>query len=115
MTVKQDNLVKERLKDHKASDVEIARRAGYSNKTASKKAYSLLQNDKIQAKIQEYGEIGLDTLKDVAKNSKIDIARASAGKTLVETAYGRPKDNKQNIIGDVTINVLKLADSSNEL
>ena len=115
MTVKQDNFVLERVKDPKASDTEIARRAGYSEMTAKKRAHSIKNNDKVLKRIQDLGITGLNTLEDVAKHGKVEIARVQAGKTLVETAYGRPKDNKQNIIGDVTINVLKLSDSLKSL
>lgn len=82
---------------------EAALKAGYAHpKEASR----------IEKKIREYGEVGLDTLKDVALYGTNELARANAGKTLTETAYGRPKnndDNKQSI-GNITINVQRLED-----
>lgn len=104
MTTRQDKFIKS-LKTAK-TPTDAARQAGYAQPKTS--AYKLLHDEQLQKKIQSLGILGLDTLEDVATNSKVDIARVQAGKTLVETAYGKPKDNKSTFLGDVTINVLKL-------
>lgn len=88
---------------------EAARIAGYSPKRAGQTAYELLRDKELQDKIQRLGDVGLDTLEEVALNGKVEIARVQAGKTLVETAYGKPKDNPTNRIGNVTINVKQLS------
>lgn len=108
MTMRQERFIKN-LSTSK-DPTEAARRAGYAfpEKISSK----LMNDEKIQQKIISYGEVGLDTLDKIARKGKVEIARVQAAKTLVETAYGRPKDNKSNIIGDVTINVLKLPDNN---
>lgn len=95
LTRKQQAYIEERAKDRTASNAEIARRAGYSVKRAGVTAFELERRPEIQAKIAEYGEIGLDTLKDVAQNGRNEIARSASGKTLAELAYGRPKSNDE--------------------
>lgn len=114
MTVKRDNFVRERLKDKTASNAEIARRAGYSPKDADVAANKLMQDERITRKIYGLGEVGLDALEKVATKGKNEIAVATAAKTLVETAYGKPKDNKQSNFGDVTINIQRLDPKSLE-
>jgi len=89
---------------------DAARKAGYAH--PAKQAYKLMHSKDIQDRIQYLGEIGLEALEEVAKNGKVEIAKVQAGKTLVETAYGKPKDNPTNRFGDVTINVNKVDDVS---
>ena len=107
----QDKFLAELPKAKNPTDA--ARKAGYKRPVEA--SSRMLADSKIQQKIQDLGIIGLDTLRDVAKHGKVEMARAAAGKTLVETAYGRPKDNKTTNIGDVTINVLRLEDVPNKL
>ena len=96
------------------SNTEAAIIAGYSPKTASQKAYQLMNEKAVRSRIDELGEVGLNTLEDVAVNGKVESARVQAGKTLVETAYGKPKDNPSNRVGDVTININKIVSSDIE-
>ena len=109
MTIRQDRFIKN-LPTAK-TPTQAARDAGYAS--PARAAHQLLHDEKIQKKIQALGNVGLDTLEDVARNGKVEIARVQAAKTMVETAYGRPKDNKTTNIGDVTINVVKLGDVPN--
>lgn len=85
---------------------EAARKAGYSNAKLS--AHKLMHDEEVQQRISKLVDVGLDALEDVATNGRNEIARATAGKTLVETGLGKPKDNKQSNFGDVTINIAKI-------
>ena len=109
MTTRKKAFIEERAKDKLASGAEIARRAGYSPKIAKQQAYALAhKDDEIKQRIEELGEVGLDTLEDVAKNGRVEVARVQAGKALVEQAYGNnPSGGKT---GNITINISKLED-----
>lgn len=87
---------------------DAARKAGYAH--PGKQAYKMMHSTEIQDRIKHLGEVGLDTLEDVAKNGKVEIARVQAGKTLIETSYGKPKDNPSNTFGDINITVNKVSD-----
>jgi phage terminase small subunit len=108
MTNKQKAFIAEKVKDPTASNTELAKRAGYSPKSAHVSAHKLMRDEEIAKKIDRLVDIGLDTLEDVAVNGSVEIARATAAKTLVETGLGKPKDNKQSNFGDVTINIAKI-------
>lgn len=66
----------------------------------------------LEEKIAKYGENALDSLNDLVKKGKNEVAVAAAGKTLIETALGKPKSNDQDVskFGNVTINVQRLED-----
>lgn len=100
----QDNFIKE-LKTA-PNPTAAARKAGYKRPEVA--AYRLMRDEEIAKKIDRLIDVGLDALEDVATNGKNEIARATAGKTLVETGVGKPKDNKQSNFGDITINVAKI-------
>lgn len=105
MTTKQDKFIRS-LKTAK-NPTEAARQAGYTQPSTA--AYKLLNDEQLQKKIQGLGIKGLDSLERIATNKHAnEIAQVQAAKTLVETAYGRPKDNKSTFLGDVTINVMKI-------
>lgn len=106
LTRKEEAFVMERTKDKTASNAEIARRAGYAPKNVDVNAHFVSTRPEVMERIQSLGEVGLDALERRAKRSKNEIAQVQAAKTLVETAYGRPKDNPTNQFGDITINVL---------
>ena len=108
MTRLKKAYTEERLKDKTASNAEIARRAGYSPKVAKQVGWKNERSADVQNRILELGEVGLDTLEQIARDGKVEIARVQAGKTLIETAYGKPKDNPSQKFGDITINVHKL-------
>lgn len=107
-TRRQEAYIKERAKDPLASGAEVARRVGYSPITARKSAHSIEHNPKLKHRIDQLVDVGLDALEKVATKGKNEIAVASAAKTLVETGLGKPRDNKQNTFGDITINVARI-------
>ena len=83
-----------------------ARAAGYSN--AAVAAHKLMRDEDIAKRVNNLIDTGLDALERIATQGKNEIAVAAAGKTLVETGLGKPKDNKQSNFGDVTINIAKI-------
>ena len=100
----QNKFVKE-LKTSK-NPTEAARKAGYNQ--PKQVAYKLMRDEQIAKKIDRLVDVGLDALEDVAQNGRNEMARATAGKALVETGLGKPKDNKQANFGDITINIAKI-------
>lgn len=109
---KLEAYAEERAKDPRASNTDIARRAGYKGKHINRRAYEAEHDERVQARLSGLLDVGLDTLEDVAKHDKNGIARAAAAKTLVEAKLGKPKDNKQSTFGDITINVAKLDETA---
>lgn len=109
MTAKKLKFIEEKAKSPTASNSEIARRAGYKPGNSARNAgYNLTRkDDEVAKRIQELGEVGLDTLHDVAKNGRVEVARVQAGKALVEQAYGQ---NQGKVVPNVTINVNKLSE-----
>ena len=57
--------------------------------------------------VDSLGILGLQTLEDVATNGKNEIARVNAGSKLIETAYGKPKEQVQET-GNITIVINKI-------
>ena len=108
MTIRRDRFIKELATSKSAS--EAARKAGYSPKRAGSYASQLMKEPELKSRIDRLVGVGLNTLEDVAVNGRVEIARAQAAKTLVETGLGKPKDNKQSMFGDITINVSKIGD-----
>jgi phage terminase small subunit len=110
MTPKKKAFVEERAKDPLASGAEIARRAGYSPNRAKETASDLLKSPEVANRLEQLGKKGLDYLEKQIETGKVEIANVQAAKILVETAYGKPKDNPSQKFGDVTINVNKVSD-----
>ena len=110
LTRKKKAFIEERAKDPTASGAEIARRAGYSPNRAKETASELLKDSIIHSRIESLGKKGLDYLEKQLEIGKVEIANVQAAKILVETAYGKPKDNPTQKFGDVTINVSKVSD-----
>lgn len=95
-TLRQERFIKE-LKTSKTA-TEAAIKAGYSPVRARNTAYE------IRKKIARYGETGLDTLDKLAREGKVELAQVQAAKTLVETAYGKPRSNDEKYV-QPTINI----------
>ena len=91
LTPKQDVFIREYSMGFNATKAAI--KAGYSPHTARQQGSRLLTNVYIQQRLESLGLVGLYTLEDVAKNGKVEIARVYAAKTLVEMAYGKPKNS----------------------
>ena len=108
MTKMQDKFLSNLSTSKNATQAAI--KAGYSPKSAQVSASRMMNDEQLQKRIHELNITGLDTLEDVAKNGRNEIARVQAGKVLTETAMGKPKDNKSTFLGDVTINVNKISD-----
>lgn len=88
------------------TQTEAARRAGY--------AHPAQASSKIERRIRKLGEKGLDTLERIADTGSNEIAVVQAGKTLVETAFGKPAPPEQGHIGNIVINIQRLP-TPNEL
>lgn len=88
------------------NQTEAARKAGYAHPTVAA--------SKLEKRIRALGEKGLDTLERIADNGRNEIAVVQAGKTLVETAYGKPAPPTNQITGNIIISVNKLP-KENEL
>ena len=104
-TVGKRKFVKEMVNGAK-NPTDAARKAGYKNPTLA--AHKLMRDEEIAKKVDQLIDVGLDALTRIATEGKNEIAVAAAGKTLVETGMGKPKDNKQSNFGDVTINIAKI-------
>ena len=99
-TLKQKKAI-EALKDPKVKTYKQAGLiAGYSEKSV-KVSMSLLKK-----KMEKYGETGLDVLDNIARTGNNEIARVQAGKTLIETAYGKPKNNDKDSSQSAPINII---------
>lgn len=104
MTLKQDRFVAA-LPTSKTL-TEAALKAGYSPGTARFKGSALAARPDIQEKMAKYGEAGLDRLNKLLKSGRNEIAVAAASKTLIETAYGKPKSNDEDKRALPPINII---------
>jgi len=91
-----DNMKNPKIKTQK----EAGLLAGYSPKSVE------VSMSKLKAKMERYGETGLDVLDNIARTGTNEIARVQAGKTLIETAYGKPKSNDKDTGGNAPINII---------
>jgi hypothetical protein len=84
--------------------------AGYSKRSAKVTGSRLLSDANLRQRIEQYGQIGLDTLASISVTGKNEIARVQASKELVERAYGKARsndaDNKR--VPSITINLNKI-------
>lgn len=79
--------------------------AGYSPKTAYSQGSRLLKNVELQRRIESYGQLGLDTLAEIAHDDSYnELARVNAAKALTERAYGMAKNSDKQAVGNITIN-----------
>lgn len=89
-------------KHHNATLAAIE--AGYSKRSAHVTGHRLLNNVKLQQKIESYGQLGLDRLAVIA-SSNIDLAAERASEALVERAYGKAKSgDSDKALPNITIN-----------
>ena len=110
VTKRQERFIQALPKAKTAKDAAI--QAGYAPNSAKQTAWKLKHDLDVQSRISELVDTGLDALERVATTGRNEIAVATAAKTLVETGLGKPKDNKQSMIGDVTINISKIDNES---
>ena len=85
---------------------QSAIKAGYSARTARQQGSRLFTNADIQQRLNELTVTGIYTLLDVAENSKNEMARVAAAKTLIEYTVGKPRINKDQSIS-VNINHIR--------
>jgi ribosomal protein L34E len=105
---KREAFIKEYLKTRNATLSAI--QAGYSPRSAHVTGSRLLNDAKLKQRIEQYGQIGLDTLASISVTGKNEIARVQASKELVERAYGKARSNdadKQRV-PSITINMNKI-------
>lgn len=79
--------------------------AGYSPKSAYVIGSDLKNSETIQSLIGDAVRIGMDTLIDVAMNSKVDVARVNAANALVDRGLGKARmnDADQKRIPNITL------------
>ena len=106
LTRRQNTFVTEYAKDGNAT--QAALRAGYAPSSAHQRGYELVRNSEVQQRLDELGVVGMNTLEDVAINGRNEIARVGAAKTMVELAYGKPKNRDSTTFGDITIVINKV-------
>ena len=99
-TLKQKKAI-EALKDPKVKTYKQAGLiAGYSEKSVK------VSMSRLKKKMERYGETGLDVLDNIARTGQNEIARVQAGKTLIETAYGKPKNNDKDNNNNAPVNII---------
>ena len=101
MTTLKQKRAMEALRDPKVKTYKQAGLiAGYSESSVKKSMHRL------KKKMDKYGETGLDVLDNIARTGQNEIARVQAGKTLIETAYGKPKNNDKDSLQSAPINII---------
>jgi len=99
-TLRQEKAI-QALKDPKVKTYkEAGLIAGYAEKSAK------VSMSRLKKKIEKYGETGLDVLDNIARTGINEIARVQAGKTLIETAYGKPKNNDKDNNSNAPVNII---------
>lgn len=66
------------------------KRPGAGRPKGSGNKASKLDRENLILEARSYGHIALETLKDIAQNSKSDAARISAAVQLLDRAFGKP-------------------------
>lgn len=90
-TEKQRRFVEVYSQTGNAAQSAIA--AGYSPRSAYQIGSQLVRKTAVEKLITDGVRIGMDTLIDVAMNSKVDIARVNAANSLIERGLGKAKAN----------------------
>lgn len=116
VTLRQEAFVQAYVKKRNATLAAIE--AGYSPRSAHVAGSRLLSNDKLQQRIQAAGQLGIDTLMEIAHDDTYnELARVNAAKALTERAYGMAKSGDKSPIGNITIqfNRVEVPDSSSSI